>query len=179
MKNVFGSGLFSIGRSDKGKQIYFIFGPTMFVIPFHEYSISQNFFWISCYQIILYTYYHVHWLWALKVVLWRSRHLPCVFKEYLETRNNLEEKENLWIQDLHLGDPQVRPKTRGPLVLFYACPHYLQVWQRPNQRWLRKAGNIIFFTAEGQVTPKCQIQPNFEPVRDFPHSKSMGTLKGV
>ena len=43
MKNVFGSGLFSMGRSDKGKQIYFIFGPTMFAIPFHEYSISQIF----------------------------------------------------------------------------------------------------------------------------------------
>ena len=52
------------------------------------------------------------------MVLWRSRHLPCVFKEYLETRNNLEENENLWIQDLHLGDPQVRSKTRGPLVLY-------------------------------------------------------------
>ena len=43
MKNVFGSGLFSMGSSDKGKQKYFIFGPTMFAIPFHEYSISQNF----------------------------------------------------------------------------------------------------------------------------------------
>ena len=52
------------------------------------------------------------------MVLWRSRHLPCVFKEYLETRNNLEENENLWIQDLHLGDPQVRSETRGPLVLY-------------------------------------------------------------
>ena len=44
MKNVFESGLFSMGSSDKGKQKYFIFGPTMFAIPFHEYSISQNFF---------------------------------------------------------------------------------------------------------------------------------------
>ena len=43
MKNFFGSGLFSMGSSDKGKQKYFIFGPTMFAIPFHEYSISQNF----------------------------------------------------------------------------------------------------------------------------------------
>ena len=43
MKNIFGSGLFSMGSSDKGKQKYFIFGPTMFAIPFHEYSISQNF----------------------------------------------------------------------------------------------------------------------------------------
>ena len=41
-KNVLGSGPFSMGRSDKGKQKYFIFGPTMFAIPFHEYSISQN-----------------------------------------------------------------------------------------------------------------------------------------
>ena len=31
-----------MGSSDKGKQKYFIFGPTMFAIPFHEYSISQN-----------------------------------------------------------------------------------------------------------------------------------------
>ena len=29
MKNVVGSGPFSMGRSDKGKQKYFIFGPTM------------------------------------------------------------------------------------------------------------------------------------------------------
>ena len=43
MKNFFGSGLFSMGSSDKGKQKYFIFGPTMFAIPFHEYSISKNF----------------------------------------------------------------------------------------------------------------------------------------
>ena len=42
MKNFFGSGPFSMGRSDKGKQKYFIFGPTMFAVPFHEYSISQN-----------------------------------------------------------------------------------------------------------------------------------------
>ena len=42
MKNFFGSGLFSMCSSDKGKQKYFIFGPTMFAIPFHEYSISQN-----------------------------------------------------------------------------------------------------------------------------------------
>ena len=42
MKNFFGSGLFSMGSSDKGKQKYFSFGPTMFAIPFHEYSISQN-----------------------------------------------------------------------------------------------------------------------------------------
>ena len=33
-----------MGRSDKGKQKYFIFGRTMFAIPFHENSISQNFF---------------------------------------------------------------------------------------------------------------------------------------
>ena len=32
-----------MGSSDKGKQKYFIFGLTMFAIPFHEYSISQNF----------------------------------------------------------------------------------------------------------------------------------------
>ena len=32
-----------MGSSDKGKQKYFIFGPTMLAIPFHEYSISQNF----------------------------------------------------------------------------------------------------------------------------------------
>ena len=62
MKNFFGSGPFSMGRSDKGKQKYFIFGPTMFAIPFHEYSISQNVLGGSCYQIILYTYYHVHGL---------------------------------------------------------------------------------------------------------------------
>ena len=43
MKNFFGSGLFSMGSSDKVKQKYFIFGPTMFAILFHEYSISQNF----------------------------------------------------------------------------------------------------------------------------------------
>ena len=43
MKKVFGSGLFSMGLSDTGTQKYFIFGPTMFAIPFHEYSISQNF----------------------------------------------------------------------------------------------------------------------------------------
>ena len=43
-KTFFGSGLFSMVSSDKGKQKYFIFGPTMFAIPFHEYSISQNFF---------------------------------------------------------------------------------------------------------------------------------------
>ena len=45
MKNFFASGLFSMGSSDKGKQKYFIFGPTtgMFAIPFHEYSISQIF----------------------------------------------------------------------------------------------------------------------------------------
>ena len=42
MKNFFGSGLFSMDSSDKGKQKYFIFGPTMFAIPFHEYSISQK-----------------------------------------------------------------------------------------------------------------------------------------
>ena len=47
-----------------------------------------------------------------------------VFKEYLETRNNLEENENLWIQDLHLGDPQVRPKTGGPLVLYRSPEWY-------------------------------------------------------
>ena len=41
-------------------------------------------------------------------------------KEYLETRNNLEENENLWIQDLHLGDPQVKTwnkRTIGPVSL--------------------------------------------------------------
>ena len=43
MNNFFGSGLFSIRSSDKGKQKYLIFGPTMFSIPIHEYSISQNF----------------------------------------------------------------------------------------------------------------------------------------
>ena len=43
MKNFSGSGLFSMGSSDKGKQKYFIFGPTMFAFPFHEYNISQNF----------------------------------------------------------------------------------------------------------------------------------------
>ena len=43
MKNFFGSGLFSMGLSDKGKQKYFIFGPTTFAILFHEYSISQKF----------------------------------------------------------------------------------------------------------------------------------------
>ena len=43
LKTVFGSGLFLMCSSDKGNQIYFIFGPTMFAIPFHEYSISQNF----------------------------------------------------------------------------------------------------------------------------------------
>ena len=43
MKNFFRSGLFSVGSLDKGKQKYFIFGPTMVAIPFHEYSISQNF----------------------------------------------------------------------------------------------------------------------------------------
>ena len=43
MKNFVGSGLFSMGSSDKGKQKYFIFGPTMSAIPFHEYSISQIF----------------------------------------------------------------------------------------------------------------------------------------
>ena len=43
MKNFFGSGLFSMGSSDKGKQKYFTFGPTMFAIPFHENSISQIF----------------------------------------------------------------------------------------------------------------------------------------
>ena len=43
MKNFFASGLFSMYKSDKGKQKYFIFGPTMFAILFHEYSISQNF----------------------------------------------------------------------------------------------------------------------------------------
>ena len=32
-----------MGRSDNGKQKYSIFGPTMFAIPFHEYSISLNF----------------------------------------------------------------------------------------------------------------------------------------
>ena len=42
MKNVVGSGPFSMGWSDKGKQKYFIFGPIIFAIPFHEYSISQN-----------------------------------------------------------------------------------------------------------------------------------------
>ena len=116
-KTFFGSGLFSMGSSDKGKQKYFISGPTIVAIPFHE-TVLARMFWVSCYQIILYTYCHVHGLWALKVVLWRSRHLLFVFKEYLETRNNLEEKENLWIQDLHLADPQVKPKTRGPLVLY-------------------------------------------------------------
>ena len=50
------------GSADKGKQKYFIFGPTMFAIPFHKYSISQNFGGVSCYQIILYTFYHVHGL---------------------------------------------------------------------------------------------------------------------
>ena len=34
MKNFFGSGLFSMGSSDKGKQKYFIFGPTMFLCQF-------------------------------------------------------------------------------------------------------------------------------------------------
>ena len=38
MKNFFGSGLFLMGLSDKGKTKYFIFGPTMFASPFHEYS---------------------------------------------------------------------------------------------------------------------------------------------
>ena len=33
-----------MGRLDKGKQKYFIFGPTMFAVPYHEYSISQIFF---------------------------------------------------------------------------------------------------------------------------------------
>ena len=32
-----------MGRSDKGKQKYIIFGPIMFAVPFREYSISQNF----------------------------------------------------------------------------------------------------------------------------------------
>ena len=41
-KNFYGSGLFSMGSSDKWKQKYFIFGPTMFAISFHEYSINQN-----------------------------------------------------------------------------------------------------------------------------------------
>ena len=31
MKNFFGSGLFSMGSSDKGKQKYFIFGPILFL----------------------------------------------------------------------------------------------------------------------------------------------------
>ena len=90
--------------------------------------------------------------------------------------------------------------------VFYACPHYLQVWQRPNQRWLGKAGDIIFFTAEGQATPKWLVRyyqnsnlskilcltsfpvslmrPEFIATEKrwrhhFPHSKSMRTLKGV
>ena len=33
-----------MGSSDKVKQKYFIFGPTMFAIPFHEYSIKPDFF---------------------------------------------------------------------------------------------------------------------------------------
>ena len=32
-----------MSSSDKGKQKYFIFGPIMFAIPFHEYNISQKF----------------------------------------------------------------------------------------------------------------------------------------
>ena len=36
MKTCFGSGLFSVGRSDKGKQKYFIFDPTIFAIPFRQ-----------------------------------------------------------------------------------------------------------------------------------------------
>ena len=36
MKKKNGSGLFTMGRSDKGKQKYFIFGPIMFAIPFRN-----------------------------------------------------------------------------------------------------------------------------------------------
>ena len=98
----------------------------------------------------------------------------------------------------------IRPKFKLKRLSFYACPHYLQVWQRPNQRWLRKAGDIIFFTAEGQVTPKWLVRydqnSNLSEIlclssfpvslmksefivtekrwrHHFPHSKSMGMLK--
>ena len=52
---------------------------------------------------------------------------------------------------------------------FYACPRYPQVWQRSNQRWLRKAGEIIFFTAQRAHNSKVtgQIRPKFELVWDF------------
>ena len=52
---------------------------------------------------------------------------------------------------------------------FYACPHYLQVWQNPfNQRWVRKAGDIIFSQLKGRNSKMTgQIRPEFEPDRDF------------
>ena len=52
---------------------------------------------------------------------------------------------------------------------FCACPCYLQVWQISEQRWLRKAGDIIFFhrwkTCNTKVTG--QIWPEFKPIQDF------------
>ena len=44
MKNIFGSGLFSMCSSDKGKQKYFIFGPTMFAILFMN-TVLARIFW--------------------------------------------------------------------------------------------------------------------------------------
>ena len=117
-KSFLGLGYFQwVGRIRGNKNSLFL-ALLCLQFLFMNTVLARIYFWVSCYQIILSTYYHVHGVWALKMVLWRSRHLPCVFKEYLETRNNLEEKENLWIQDLYLVDPQVRPKTRGPLVLY-------------------------------------------------------------
>ena len=51
---------------------------------------------------------------------------------------------------------------------FQACPRYLQVWQRSNQRWLKKAGDIIFHRSKARNAKMTgKIRPAFELVRDF------------
>ena len=51
----------------------------------------------------------------------------------------------------------IRAKFELASSSFYACPCYLQVWQRYHQRWLRKA-EAIFFTAQGHATPKWLVR---------------------
>ena len=62
------------------------------------------------------------------------------------------------------SDP-AQTRTRSS---FYACPCYLQVWQISDQRWLRKAGDIIMFHRSRACNTKVtgQIWSEFEPIQD-------------
>ena len=54
----------------------------------------------------------------------------------------------------------IRPKFKL-IPSFYACPRCLQVWQISHQGWLRKVRDIIFFTAQGHVTPKWLVRSSW------------------